>query len=164
MFPRAFCSSESSWIQLLLYLPAWGLWIIKIRVWEVLLLFMANRQSIHMSIQHFPPLQILWKLFMCQQGHFLILKKVASSLFGNSWFLACSVKATSAIERVLGPSSMGLKRSMINFLALLKVAFNEGQVKQVVWYGYTNEGQAGVSVLGTLTLECRQNFQVETST
>ena len=44
----------------------------------------------------------------------------------------------------MGPSSMGLKRSMIkNSLVLLKVALDEEEVK-LVWYGYISEGQAGV--------------------
>ena len=52
MFPRASCSSESSWIQLLFYFPAGGLWIIKIRRKGAGLFysstFMANKAYVHL--------------------------------------------------------------------------------------------------------------------
>lgn len=62
MFPSASCSSESSWIQLLLYFPVWGLWLIKIRregsVWSVLLLNVHGQQTKHTYV--YTALSSLW--------------------------------------------------------------------------------------------------------
>lgn len=84
--------------------------------------FMANRRSIHMSVQHFSPSGNPPEAFQALAMSFFILKEVASSLLGNSQLLACSIKVTEATEGALGPFSMGLIK---NSLALLKVASDE---------------------------------------
>lgn len=121
MFPSASCPSESSRIQLLSEFPVWGLWIIKIRRKEFGLfyssIFMANRQSIHMSMQH-----SLWessRSFPNTSNVVFYFKRSYVKPSRQFSAFSCSIKVTD----VLGSSSMGLKRRMIkNSLVLLKGA------------------------------------------